>query len=73
MENGNGCTLGTLIRLLRALGIEHLLKDLTAPLPPSPNAIRQADRLAEPTRKHASKPRKKPSGPTTWTWGDERP
>jgi transcriptional regulator with XRE-family HTH domain len=73
IENGNGCTLGTLIRIVRALDLEHLLHDLIAPLPPSPLAIREAQRLAEPTRKHASKPRKKTTSPTTWTWGDETP
>ena len=73
IENGKGCTLGTLIRIVRALDLEHLLHDLIAPLPPSPLAIREAQRRAEPTRKHASKPRQPPSSPGTWTWGDETP
>jgi len=73
VENGNGCTLGTLIRLVRALKIEHALDELLKPLPLSPNAIRQAQILAEPTRKYASKPRKKPPGSSEWVWGDEKP
>lgn len=73
VENGNGCTLSTLIRLLRALNIEHALDELLKPLPLSPNAIRQAQILAKPTRKHASKPRKKPPETTDWVWGDEKP
>ncbi|MDF1711520.1 MAG: helix-turn-helix transcriptional regulator [Akkermansiaceae bacterium] len=72
VENGNGCTLGTLIRLVRALKIEHTLEELIKPLPLSPNAIRQAQILAEPTRKHASKPRKKPPETGEWVWGDEQ-
>ena len=73
VENGNGCTLGTLIRLLRALQIEEALETLVKPLPLSPNAIRQAQILAEPTRKYASKPRKKKPDSTGWVWGDEKP
>jgi transcriptional regulator with XRE-family HTH domain len=73
VENGNGCTLGTLIRLVRALKIEHTLEELIKPLPLSPNAIRQAQMLAEPTRKYASKPRKKQPEPSEWVWGDEKP
>ena len=71
VENGHGCTLGTLIRLVRALDLEHLLQELIAPLPPSPLAIRQAQILAESTRKHASRPRQKDSPAAPWTWGDE--
>ena len=73
VENGNGCTLGTLIRLVRALNIEHTLEELMKPLPLSPNAIRQAQILAEPTRKYASKPRKKSPETGDWVWGDEKP
>ena len=73
VENGNGCTLGTLIRLVRALKIEHTLEELIKPLPLSPNAIRQAQILAEPNRKYASKPRKKPPETSEWVWGDEQP
>ncbi|YCM43282.1 helix-turn-helix transcriptional regulator [Verrucomicrobiaceae bacterium 227] len=73
VENGNGCTLSTLIRLVRALHIEHALVELLKPLPLSPNAIREAQKLAEPTRKYASKPRKKTPGTTEWVWGDEQP
>ena len=73
VENGNGCTLGTLIRLVRALHIEHTLDELLKPLPLSPNAIREAQKLTEPSMKYASKPGKKPPEPTEWVWGDEQP
>ncbi len=73
VENGNGCTVNTLIRLVRALHIEHTLDELLKPLPVSPNAIRKAQMLAEPKMKYVSKPRKKPPETSEWVWGDEKP
>ncbi|MGC6467567.1 MAG: helix-turn-helix transcriptional regulator [Akkermansiaceae bacterium] len=72
VENGKGCTLSTLIRLVRALRIEHVLDELLKPPPVSPIALRKASALLEPKAKYASKPRKKPAEDEGWVWGDEQ-
>ena len=70
VEHGEGCTLITLIRLLRALNHLELLEPLLTERGPSP--IELFNQAREPKRKYASKPRK--SKPTTpWVWGDEKP
>lgn len=68
IENGQGCTLATLIALLRALdGLDTLEGFLPDP-GPSPLLLAK---LQEAPRKYASKPRK--AAPATpWKWGDER-
>lgn len=69
IENGNGSTLGTLIRILRALKKEHLLQELLSKPPISPAKLHEANLILNKTRKHASKPRK-PKKPSTFTWAD---
>lgn len=69
IENGHGCTLGTLIALLRALdgldALEGFLPD------PGPSPLLLLAKLQEAPRKYASKPRNA-QPPTPWQWGDER-
>ncbi|MGJ8695072.1 MAG: helix-turn-helix domain-containing protein [Verrucomicrobiaceae bacterium] len=71
VENGQGCTLNTLIRLLKALNKIELLQPLLDPPPLTPEQIRLRDSLRQPTRKNASKPRKKDES-KPWVWGDEQ-
>lgn len=72
-ENGQSCTLGTLIALLRGLG---LLDQLDALLPPQPPSPIQIYKLQGKQRQRASGQRKKTlevaEDPGPWTWGDER-
>ena len=66
MENGEGVSLDTFIRVARALGLSDELQSLFAAPEISP-----IDRVRErPQRKHASSPRKKPDEPTPWEWDD---
>ncbi len=66
MENGEGVSLNTFIRVARALGLSDELQALFA-IP----EISPIDRIRErPPRKHASSPRKKPDEPTPWEWDD---
>lgn len=71
VENGQGCTLGTLIRLVRALKKEDLLSRLLEPPPISPTKLHKANQILKATRRHASKPRKKATDPSSWTWGNK--
>ncbi|MFK7818832.1 MAG: helix-turn-helix transcriptional regulator [Planctomycetaceae bacterium] len=66
MENGEGVSLNTFIRVARALGLtDELLALFVVP------DISPIDRVRErPPRKHASSPRKKPAQPTPWEWDD---
>lgn len=71
MENGQGISLNTLIRVMRALDLTHHLESLVPSLD-----IRPIERVKQkPERKHASSPRRQlpnasPQKPT-WKWGDE--
>jgi len=70
MENGQGVSFNTLIRVMRALDLTNQLENLV----PSLN-IRPIERVKQKQpRKHASSPRKKdpstPSAKTPWKWGD---
>ncbi len=71
VENGEGCTLNTLIRLLTALDHRELLEPLVRELPISPMKMIRYGYLNEKQRKYASKPRKQ-AEPTEWVWGDEK-
>lgn len=71
VESGQGCTLGTLIRLVRALKKEYLLSRLLEPPPISPTKLHKANQILKNTRRHASKPRKKTSESSPWTWGSQ--
>ena len=71
MENGQGVTFNTLIRVMRALDLTNHLEDLVPSLD-----IRPIERVKQKQeRKHASSPRKKnpstPSTKTPWKWGDQ--
>ena len=71
MENGQGVSFNTLIRIMRALNLTNQLEDLVPSLD-----IRPIDRVKKKqVRKHASSPRKKdpstPSTKTPWKWGDQ--
>ena len=72
VESGKGCTLNTLIRLLRALGKLDLIYPLVEELPLSPRKIHEANLAKERPRKYASKPRNKAPAPGRWVWDDER-
>ena len=73
VENGKGCTLSTLIRLLRALNKLDLLHGLLEEPPLRPSQMKEIERIRESPRKYASKPRKKREpADTGWVWGDER-
>ena len=71
VENGQGCTLSTLIRLVRALGKDDLLSRLLEPPPVSPTKLHQANQILQSSRRHASKPRKPTPDSSPWTWGDK--
>lgn len=71
MENGQGVSFNTLIRVMRALKLTNQLDDLVPSLD-----IRPIERVQQKqVRKHASSPRKrnpsKPSTKTPWKWGDQ--
>ncbi|MDB4353937.1 helix-turn-helix domain-containing protein [Akkermansiaceae bacterium] len=68
VENGQGCTLNTLVRILKALNKTELLQPLLDPPPMSPHQIHY---LKDEPRKYASKPRKHVE-PGAWVWGDEK-
>jgi transcriptional regulator with XRE-family HTH domain len=69
IERGEGCTLTSLIALLRAL---NALDTLEGFLPdPGISPIAMTSMLQDAPRKYASKPRKTPP-PTPWKWGDEK-
>ena len=67
VENGEGCTLATLIAMLRALNALDTLEGFLPDPGPSPIALAK---LQEQPRKYASKPRK-PEPAKPWKWGDE--
>ncbi|WP_306253327.1 helix-turn-helix transcriptional regulator [Parvularcula sp. IMCC14364] len=70
LENGEGVSFETIIRVMRALGLTSHLKSML----PDPK-IRPIDRVkfAGQERKHASSPRKEETADTrTWQWGDEK-
>ena len=67
IENGEGCTLATLIAMLRALNALETLESFLPDPGPSPIALMK---LQEEPRKYASKPRK-PQPQTPWNWADE--
>ena len=68
MENGEGVSLNTFVRVARALGLVEELQALFR-LP----EIRPIDRVREkPPRKNASSPRNKTTDvETPWEWDDE--
>ncbi|MFT6576290.1 MAG: transcriptional regulator with XRE-family HTH domain [Akkermansiaceae bacterium] len=70
IENGQGSTLATLIRIVRALDQEHLIGRLLEPPPISPTKLHQANQALKNTRKKASKPRKTPPQNKAWNWGN---
>lgn len=68
VESGKGCTMGTFIALLRALGVLHELDDLLPDPGVSPIAVTN-QRVRE--RKYPYKARSKKKQPP-WQWGDEQ-
>lgn len=69
IENGEGCTLTSLIALLRGL---NSLDTLEGFLPdPGISPMTMITSMREEPRKYASKPRKAPPA-TEWKWADER-
>jgi transcriptional regulator with XRE-family HTH domain len=69
IENGEGCTLTSLIALLRGL---NSLDTLEGFLPdPGISPMAMITSMREEPRKYASKPRKT-TPPTEWKWADER-
>ncbi|MDB4316955.1 helix-turn-helix domain-containing protein [Akkermansiaceae bacterium] len=71
VETGKGCTLNTLLRLLRALNRMDILQDLLDEPPLSPQQIHYANTIRKPIRKYASRPRSKPPE-KPFVWGDEQ-
>lgn len=74
VENGGGCSLGTLIAILRALKALPELAKILPPEPISPVAL-SLGRVKE-DRKNPYKPRKKrkpQAAKEPWRWGDEKP
>ena len=69
IENGEGCTLTSLIALLRGLNSLHALENFLPDPGISPMAMITSPRGK--SRKYASKPRKTPP-PSEWKWADER-
>lgn len=70
VENGKGCTLSTMIRLLRAMDKLDLLSPLFEEPEMTPRQLKLKQRGKEQRRKYASKPQKHKAS-STWTWGDE--
>lgn len=68
MENGEGCTMGTFIALVRALGEVGQLEGLFPEPEVSPLVLTETAKLKE--RKYPYKPRKKKDD--EWKWGDEK-
>ena len=68
MENGQGISLETLIRVLRALGLEQNLAQLVPEVGIQP-IERVREKRTKP-RQRASRPRK-PTEKKPWKWGDE--
>lgn len=71
MENGQGVSFNTLIRVMRALNLTHQLEVLVPSL-----HIRPIERVKQQReRKHASSPRKKNTSTAStkkpWKWGDQ--
>ena len=68
MENGEGISLDTLIRVMSALGIQSRLESLL----PDP-AIRPIERVAARAKERKrARPSSSSKASTGWTWGDER-
>ena len=67
VENGQGCSLSTLVALLRALGDLQALDQLLPDPEISPIALTGG---VVKERKYPYKPRKRKS--ESWTWGDEK-
>ncbi len=72
VEQGKGCTLNTLIRILQVLNQMDLIEQLLATPPLNPHEIHRLNMLQDTPRKYASKPRK-PISPKPFVWGDEKP
>lgn len=70
VENGQGGTLSTFIRLLRAMDKMSLLQDFLAEPDLSPDQERKAKRGKLQQRKYSSRPRES-AKPLDWIWGDE--
>ena len=69
VENGQGCSLGTLISLLRALdGLNDL--GLLLPIPEISPIAETSTRMKE--RIYPYKARKKKDAPNEWKWNDEK-
>jgi transcriptional regulator with XRE-family HTH domain len=68
-ESAGVANLATLIRILRALG---LVERLDAALPEALIRPIEALETRGEGRKRASRPRKPPPPPKSWTWGDQR-
>ena len=69
IENGEGCTLASLIALLRGL---NSLDTLDGFLPdPGISPMAMITSMRDQPRKYASKPRN-PQPSAKWKWGDER-
>lgn len=72
IEGGQGCTVNSLVRVLRALQKLDLLQRLLDPPPLSPMRVREEAIAREKgQRKRASKPRK-PDTEEPWRWEDEK-
>jgi len=55
VERGKGSTLATVVRILRALGVENWLSTLAPAEPVSPIAVLEASRRRRPERQRASR------------------
>ena len=73
VENGQGGTLSTLIRLLRAMDKISLLEEFLTEPELSAEQEKKAKRGKLQQRKYSSRPSESPQlkQPTEWTWGDE--
>lgn len=66
LENGEGVSLDTFIRVMKALGIQHNL----AVLMPDPS-VRPVERVgASGTERKRARPRRSDKGTVPWSWGD---
>lgn len=65
LESGEGASLDTFIRVLRALGLAEAL----AALIPDPT-VRPVERVRGAARERRRARRKKSEAPKPWTWGD---
>jgi len=67
MEQGQGVSLDTFIRVLTAFGIQNLLESLL----PDP-AVRPIERVnLSGVERQRARPRKPDPQDSTWTWGEE--